>query len=63
MAGGRGKQTGRILPHRRKTNNDVTPIINNGIAIDAEHAEALHHTQAKEMEDKTWKEEAYQTSL
>ncbi len=34
----------------------MTPIINNGIAIDAEHAEALQHTQAKEMEDKTWKE-------
>jgi hypothetical protein len=31
-------------------------IINNGIAIDAKHAEALQHTQAKEMEDTTRKE-------
>jgi hypothetical protein len=32
------------------------PINNHGIAIDAEHSEALQHTQAKEMEDKTRKE-------
>ena len=51
----RGKQTGRILPHQRDT-NDVAPIINGGTAIDAEHAAAILHTQAKEMEDKTCKE-------
>ena len=51
----RGKQTGRILPHQRDT-NDVAPIINGGTAIDAEHAAAIQHTQAKEMEDKTRKE-------
>jgi hypothetical protein len=31
-------------------------IIKNSIAIDAEHAEALQHTQANKIEDKTWKE-------
>ena len=51
----RGKQTGRILPHQHDT-NDVAPIINGGTAIDAEHAAAIQHTQAKEMEDKTRKE-------
>ena len=50
-----GKQTGRILPHQRNT-NDVAPIINGDTAIDAEHAAAIQHTQAKEMEDKTRKE-------
>jgi len=34
----------------------VAPIINGGTAIDAEHAAAIQHTQAKEMEDKTRKE-------
>jgi hypothetical protein len=51
----RGNQTGRILPHQRDT-NDVTPIINGGTAINAEHAEAIQLTQAKEMVDKTCKE-------
>jgi hypothetical protein len=55
MAEGQGKQTGCIFPHQHET-NDVTLIINNGIAIDAKHAEALQHTQAKEMEDKMLKE-------
>ena len=49
-----GKQTGRILPHQRDT-NDVAPIINGGTAINAEHAAAIQHTQANEMEDKTCK--------
>ena len=51
----RGKQTGRILPHQRDT-NDVAPIINSGTAINVQHAAAIQHTQAKEMEDKTHKE-------
>ena len=51
----RGKQTGRILPHQRAT-NDVAPFINGGTAINAEHAMAIQHTQAKEVEDKTQKE-------
>jgi hypothetical protein len=52
----RGKRSGgRILPHQRDT-DDVTPIINDGAAIDAEHAEAIQFTEAKEMEDKTRKE-------
>ena len=55
MARGQQRQTGRILPHQRDT-NDVTPIINGGTVIDAEHAEAIQHTQAKDMEDKTRKE-------
>ena len=56
MARGQQRQTGRILPHQRDT-NDVTPIIiGAGTVIDAEHAEAIQHTQAKDMEDKTRKE-------
>ena len=50
----RGKQTGCILPHQRNT-NDVAPISDGGTAIDAEHAAAIQHTHAKEMEDKTRK--------
>jgi len=55
MDRGNQRQTGRILPHQRNT-NDVTPIIDSGTAIDAKHAEAIQHTQAKEMKEKTCKE-------
>jgi len=51
----RGKQTGCILPHQRNT-NDVAPISDGGTVINAEHAAAIQHTHAKEMEDKTCKE-------
>ena len=55
-----GNQTGRILPHQRDT-NDVTPIINGGTAINAEHTEAIQHTQAKEMVDTTRREHRRRT--
>ena len=47
----RAKQSGRILPHQRQT-DDVTPIIA-GDEITGDHAAAVHDTHSKGMKSKT----------
>jgi len=50
----RDKQSGRIHPHQRPTDNE-TPIIE-GDAIDVDHAAAAHNTNSKGMKPKTCSE-------
>jgi hypothetical protein len=47
----RAKQSGRILPHQRQT-DDVTPIIA-GDEITGDQAAAVHDTHSKGMKSKT----------
>jgi len=48
----RGRQTGRILPHQRDT-DDRVPIIFADAVINEEHAAAVHTTESQGMKPKT----------
>jgi len=48
----RGRQTGRILPHQRDTDDSV-PIIFADAVINEEHAAAVHTTESQGMKPKT----------